>query len=119
MIDKKLKKALEISDRIGTAELSELLTEINDIVKKRSANNRVNGMFLVGSDIPKGLYKLYPAKNGERGIIEIRKDAKFNKKSLINDQCVYGQMYFEFEEGQFVKLYDVYMEFFSAGECND
>lgn len=43
MIDKKLKKALEISDRIGTAELSELLVEIineqkhNDFILEKAS----------------------------------------------------------------------------------
>lgn len=110
MIDKKLKKALEISDRIGTAELSELLVEIineqkhNDFILENYLDLDVNGMYLVGVDIPSGMYQLFPCNPDEYCHVETYRDAKFNGKSKKMYEEVRGKMYLEVEDGIYLKL---------------
>lgn len=116
MIKEKLEKALEISDKIGTSELSELLVEIineqkhNDFVLENYLDLDVNGMFLVGVDIPPGMYQLFPCNSDDYCYVETYRDAKFNGKSKKMYEEVCGKMYIEIENGIYLKLRKCYIK---------
>lgn len=111
MVSEKIKEALILLHKKHHEErenidrlLSEAINELNGL--KNEIELDPNGMYLVGLDIEEGLYKVFPIRKqgGNAPKFEIRKDAKFNNQSKINEEYVNGQMYIELKNGTFIKL---------------
>lgn len=106
MIFDYLEKAINLSS--DNSELLDLMLNIKTELTNESlkVNSSSYTMYLIGVDIPEGLYKIENIKEDyhDSGTIKVMKDAKFDKKSLLNEEEVIGSIYFEFENGQFIKL---------------
>lgn len=71
-----------------------------------------DGMYKVGTDIPKGEYKVSVNENAQlkMGYVEVTKDSTLTLDSIITNELVEGNTYIEIEEGQYLSLRDAFIK---------
>lgn len=69
-----------------------------------------DGMYKVGTDIPAGEYKVILDSDIGMGYIEVSKNSRHTLDSIITNDNLQADSYITVEDGQYLKLQDVYIE---------
>lgn len=69
-----------------------------------------DGMYKVGTDIPAGEYKVIFDSDIGMGYLEVSKDSRHTLESIITNENLEADSYITVEDGQYLKLQDVYIE---------